>query len=413
MLGNFSAAPVIDIPHQRPCRSQMPPSGFTTKPAVRPDYLAFGQPHFSEEEIAAVTRVLRSGWVGMGPEVIAFEHELAEFIQIPHVVTVNSCTSALHLALLASGVGPGDEVIVPSLTWCSTANAALYLGAKPVLCDVDLATLCVTPATILSRLTPRTKAVVAVHFGGLAVDVAALRASLPAHITIIEDAAHALGSHYPDGRVVGASGNPVCFSFYANKNLSTGEGGAIAVADSTMANRLRSLRQHGLAVDAWKRFSHPHILPKAPPQELGFKMNYTDLQACLGRVQLRRQPEFHSCRLAVARIYANALAPLGIGLQSGCLDHRHSRHLFVIVLPIERMRLTRDEILLELRNRRIGASIHYAPLHRMPLYQHPPTVILSATDFAAERLLTLPIGARMTEADAVYVVEHCRQVLSY
>src|SRR5688572_327450 len=174
---------------------------------TRPDFLAFGRPHFSETEIEAVTRVMRSGWVGMGEETIAFERELAAAVGAPYVVTVNSCTSALFLSLLASNVGPGDEVICPSLTWCSTANAALYLGARPVFCDVDPDTLCITPESVSSRLTPRTKAVVAVHMGGLTVDIEALRAALPAHITIVEDAAHALGAAYANGRPVGSAGN--------------------------------------------------------------------------------------------------------------------------------------------------------------------------------------------------------------
>jgi len=166
---------------------------------MRSDYLAFGRPDFSDEEIAAVTRVLRSGWIGMGPEVIAFEEELAQSVGATHVVSVNSCTSALHLSLLASGIGSGDEVIVPSLTWCSTANAALYVGARAVFCDVDRTTLSMTPELVCRKLTPRTKAVVVVHFGGYAVDVAGLRQVLPSDVCIIEDAAHALGARYPDG----------------------------------------------------------------------------------------------------------------------------------------------------------------------------------------------------------------------
>src|SRR5581483_9213965 len=220
----------------------------------RSTYLPFGRPNFGDEEVAAVGRVLRSGWVGMGPETAAFEEELATAIGVPHVVTVNSCTSALFLSLLCSGVGSGDEVIVPSLTWISTANAARYLGATPVFCDIDADTLCVTPATIRARLTPRTKAVVVVHLGGLAVDVTAIRQAIPAHIALIEDAAHAFGSTLADGRPVGSSGNSTCFSFYANKNLSTGEGGAIALSDAAVADRLRSLRMHALPRDAWNRY---------------------------------------------------------------------------------------------------------------------------------------------------------------
>src|SRR3989454_9151534 len=224
---------------------------------TRREYLPFGRPNFSDQEIAAVTRVLRAGWVGMGPETIAFERELADYVGAPHVVAVNSCTSALFLSLLVNGVGPGDEVICPSLTWCSTANAALYLGARPVFCDVDADTLCVTREHVLTKVTSKTKAVMVVHFGGFAVDVGALRAALPPSVAIVEDAAHALGAKFKDGRPVGSSGNLTCFSFYANKNLSTGEGGAIALSDAKKAERLRSLRQHGMPVDAWRRFSHP------------------------------------------------------------------------------------------------------------------------------------------------------------
>lgn len=209
---------------------------------IRDTDLPFGRSNFSEKEIAAVARVLRSGWIGMGAETLAFEQELARFVRSPYVVTVNSCTSALHLALLVSGIGPGDEVIVPSLTWCSAANVALYLGARPVFCDVDTKTLCLTPKTVRAKLTAKTKAVVVVHFGGYAVDVAAISHVLPKRVNIIEDAAHALGGAYPDGRLVGSSGNLVCFSFYPNKNLATAEGGAIALADAGTADRRRSPR---------------------------------------------------------------------------------------------------------------------------------------------------------------------------
>jgi perosamine synthetase len=227
---------------------------------IRKEYLPFGKPNFSEKEIAAMTRVLRSGWIGMGPEVIAFEKELSKSIGAPYVVTVNSCTSALFLSLLVLGVGPGDEVICPSLTWCSTANVALYLGAKPIFCDIDLETLCVTPEAVLKKVSPKTKAVIAVHFGGLAAEIDPLRAVLPPNIHIVEDAAHALGAKFANGKPVGSSGNLSCFSFYANKNLSTGEGGAIALFDENLAERLRTLRQHGLDSDAWKRFSEPRTL---------------------------------------------------------------------------------------------------------------------------------------------------------
>ncbi len=375
---------------------------------IRGEYLAFGKPAFSEAEIAAVAAALRSGWVGMGPETIAFETELAAALGVPHVVTVNSCTSALFLSLVAHGVGPGDEVICPSLTWCATANVALYLGATPVFCDIDPDTMCVTAATVAAKLSPKTKAVMVVHYGGLAADITAIRKALPEGVAIIEDAAHALGARFADGQPVGSSGNLSCFSFYANKNLSTGEGGAIALRDEAVADRLRSLRQNGLSSDAWKRYTHPLTALTTGPIELGYKMNFTDLQAVIGRVQLRRQPEFREVRQAIAIRYHELLgrADCGISFQRGLADESHAKHLFVITLPVEKMPLTRDEFILQLRKRNIGASVHYAPLHRMSLYVPEKQPALPATERLSARNVTLPISASMTRQDAEYVSGH-------
>lgn len=388
-------------------------------PTERHEYLPFGKPDFGDAEVAAITRVLRSGWVGMGPETIAFEQELADACRARHVVTVNSCTSALFLSLLASGVGPGDEVIVPSLTWISTANVAAHLGATPVFCDVDPITMCVTPATIRACLSPRTRAVIVVHLGGLAVDVKAVRRALPKHIAVVEDAAHAFGALYPDGTAVGSSGHLTCFSFYANKNLSTGEGGAIALKQTETAARLRSLRQHALPNDAWKRFTDARALTPGGIAELGYKMNYTDLQASIGRIQLRRQGEFAERRRAIASLYADALRslPWSIDVQAGVTLAEHARHLFLVRLPIRELGRSRNDVLAGLRNRNIGASVHYTPAHHMPLYQHQPRQ-LPVTDRLAEQLLTLPISASMSLHDAEVVIaaladELSRDVLGY
>lgn len=379
---------------------------------IRETYLPFGKPDFSEEEIAAVSRVMRSGWIGMGPETIAFESELANYLCTPHVVTVNSCTSALFLSLLVHGVVPGDEVICPSLTWCSTANAALYLGARPVLCDVDPDTFCVTPEIVREKITPKTKAVMIVHMAGMAVEVDEIRKALPEHIVIIEDAAHALGSRFGNGRPVGSSGNLTCFSFYANKNLSTAEGGAIALYDDKLAERLCSLRQHGLTADAWKRFSHPQCALVPGVIELGYKMNYTDLQACIGRIQLRRQAEFYAVRLNIAKRYYDGLREISpsIKFQRNILSPTHARHLFQILLPLEGMKITRNELLLELRNRNVGAAIHYSPLHLMPLYAREGQIRLPNTETICGRIMTLPISASMSMEDAEYVLEQFKEL---
>jgi dTDP-4-amino-4,6-dideoxygalactose transaminase len=370
-------------------------------------YLAFGMPDFSDEEIAAVARVLRSGWVGMGPETIAFERELAAFVGAEHVVAVNSCTSALFAVLAVLNIGPGDEVVVPSLTWCSTANAVLYRGATPVFCDVDSDTMSATPAAVAAALTDKTKAVVHVHFGGLAADMELLRNVVPENVAIIEDAAHALGAIYPGGDPVGSSGNLTCFSFYANKNLSTADGGAVAVRDAPLAEAVRQLTQQGLQSDAWKRFSHPMAALTPAIAGLGYKMNFTDLQASIGRVQLRRQAEFEERRKRIARIYRQRLSGDGtdIRFQSGLDAPGHARHLFVVRVPLGRMTIGRDELLLELRARNIGASIHYAPLHTLPLYRPYLRGTLPVTEEIMHDILTLPIGPRMTDDDAARVAE--------
>lgn len=371
-------------------------------------YLPFGRPNFSDREIEALSAVLRSGWVGPGPETAAFERELALAVEAPEVVTTSSGTAALFLALRVLGVGPADEVICPSLTWCSTANAALYLGARPVFCDVDERTLCLNADDVAARLSPRTKAVVAVHFGGLAADITTLRSRLPPSVHLVEDAAHAFGARYADGRVVGSSGHLTCFSFSASKNLSTGEGGAVALFDRAAAARLRRLRQCGQAADAWTRLSDPRTNPATQDLvELGYKMNFTDLQAAVGRVQLARQPELCAIRTAIARRYASALMDRhpDVLLQDHCTASSHAKYLFVIQLrraPAGR----RDALLRWLRERSIGAGVHYRPLHMMPLYSTAGSrAALAVTEQVCDRILTLPISASLTVADADVVLE--------
>lgn len=380
----------------------------------RLNYLAFGTPDYTEEEIDAVARVMRSGWVGMGQETVSFEQELSEYLGAPEVVTVNSCTSALFLALLVENVNAGDEVIIPSLTWCATANAALYLRAIPVFCDIDAETFCVTAKSILEKVTSRTKAVIVVHYGGYAIDVDQLRNTLPASISIIEDAAHAMGARHANGKRVGASGNSVCFSFYANKNLSTADGGAIALFDSVKAERLRSLRMSGLASHAWSRYIKPSSAFDFALNDLGYKMNFTDLQSAIGRVQLRRLDGMTATRKTLAERYRHRFNEYGLTVlfQAGAFDERHARHLLVASCGEERTGFSRDSLVLALREQNIGASIHYQPLHTQPLYQRYGPWKLPVTESVAKRIMTLPISARMTIEDVDYVCAHLANIIS-
>lgn len=375
-------------------------------------YLPFGRPSFSEEEIEAVAQTMRSGWVGQGRQCQSFEKELAEYCEAKEAVLLNSCTSALFLSLKELGVGPGDEVICPSFTWYSTANAALYLGARVVFADIDYETMCVTPDSIKRCLTPATKAVVVVHLGGYAVDVRQVREALPHSVAIVEDAAHAIGARYSDGSPIGSSGNLTCFSFYANKNLSTGEGGAILLNEVSQAKHFRQLRLHALNLDAWKRFtSSKSLLVSNPLEELGYKMNYTDMQASIGRVQLRRLGEFGAIRKAIAAKYVERLPSVlpGVGFQASCVSNYHSRHLFLIRLPLDRMPFEREGFVERLRDRNIGASIHYTPLHWMPLYEAKGD--LPVTEAVFKEIVTLPISASMNVGDAEVVVDAIKEIL--
>lgn len=274
--------------------------------------------------------------------------------------------------------------------------------------------MCVTQESITAKLSPRTKAAIIVHYGGYAIDVATLRQALPSHVTIIEDAAHALGSRYPSGRRVGASGNSVCFSFYANKNLSTADGGAIALFDARKAERLRSLRMSGMDSHAYSRYTKPSTAFVAGVAELGYKMNFTDLQAAIGRVQLRRLDEMAFTRKQIADHYKKRLDSLGIMIpfQTGAFDDSHARHLLVAQFDLEKTGIQRDALLLALRAMNIGASIHYRPLHGQPLYAQHGVCALPITEALAEKIMTFPISAKMTLADVDYVVEQLAYLLN-
>ncbi len=363
-----------------------------------------GQPDFSDEECAAAVRVLRSGWVGPGPEVDAFEEELANYVGAQRVVTVSSCTAALTLSLKVLGVGQGDEVICPSLTWVADASAILSLGARPVFCDVDQTTFSASVETVLPHVSEKTKAVVLVHYGGLASSPQPIRDALPPHIAIVEDAAHALGAKYPDGNAVGSSGNLTCFSFYANKNLSTVDGGAIALESTSQADRLALLRQHGVSTTAIQRINI-NADRTTEIVEPGYKMSYSDLSAAIGRVQLRRQAEFDTHRRKLARSYVGQTENVGLNLQfqDNVLASGHARHLIAALLPHSGDFELRNAVRRHLKSRGIHAGVHYDALHRQGALSG--SADLPTTDDLARRLLSLPIGPRVTVDQTVDCVD--------
>jgi dTDP-4-amino-4,6-dideoxygalactose transaminase len=349
----------------------------------------------------------------MGDETLRFEEELSKYLGANEVVTVNSCTSALFLSLLVEGVGKNDEVIVPSLTWCASVNAILYLGATPVFCDIDEKNMCADINSIQEKITNKTKAIIVVHYGGFSIDIEFLKRLLPKKISIIEDAAHAFGGSYPNGKKVGTSKNSVCFSFYANKNLSTGEGGAIALFDENKANKLRKLRNNGLEKDAWKRYLNINKFSLSSIDELGYKMNFTDLQASIGRVQLRRMNDMNKQRSKLINYYINQLEKVNkkILFQEKITSKSHAKHLFVMRVNKEWSGLKRDEFLKQLRSKNIGATIHYKPLHLYSLYKEFDKKDLKITNKIYSEILTLPISASLKIFQIDIIINEIKNII--
>jgi dTDP-4-amino-4,6-dideoxygalactose transaminase len=388
---------------------------------TREKMLPFARPFFGEEEIAEVVDSLRSGWITAGPKVQRFEAEFGAYVGTAHAIAVNSCTAALQIALAALGVGSGDEVIVPTLTFCSTANVAVHLGARPVLVDVGK-DFNVTAEAVEAAMTPRTKAIVPVHYGGQACDLAAIYEIAARHrVAVVEDAAHAAGATYRGHKIgsdalgsalAGVAPEGVrrltCFSFYAIKNMTTGEGGMIATADGALAEQARLLALHGMSRDAWKRYTsagswyYEVVLP-------GYKENMTDIQAALGIHQLRRLEEFVTIRRRYAAIYDQAFAAMPeVEPPLARSDRRHAYHLYAIRLRLEQLDIDRAQFIEALRARNIGTSVHFIPVHLHPFYQERfgyRRGDLPAAEHLYERLISLPLYPAMSEAEVGDVIE--------
>lgn len=378
--------------------------------------IPFFRPSIGEAEISAVVESLRSGWLTTGPQTGAFEAEFRALMGGDvHAIAVNSATAALHLGLEALGVGPGDEVILPTMTFTATAEVIRYLGATPVFVDMDPATITISTETVAAAITPRTKVLMPVHFAGRACDMTALRALADAHgLYILDDAAHALPTRHA-GALIGAmtSGADVtAFSFYANKTMTTGEGGMLVTASNKIADRARKMRLHGIDRDVFDRFTNIKASWAYDVVEAGYKYNLTDLAAAIGRVQLRRIDEFQMARSEIAARYDSAFADLPMILPPhAATGDTHSWHLYIIQLTDEAP-LTRDEFITQLQNVGVATSVHYRPLHQMTYWKPiAEDRTFPAADAYFTRCVSLPMFMAMTEAEQARVIEVVREVL--
>ncbi|MFT4242738.1 MAG: DegT/DnrJ/EryC1/StrS family aminotransferase [Acidovorax sp.] len=379
-------------------------------------FLPFARPDIGEAEIAAVTQALRSGWVTTGPQTRAFEQAFSTYLGGGlESIAVNSATAGLHLALEALGIGPGDEVIAPTLTFTATVEVVRYLGADPVLVDVDPVTLNIAPDRIRAAITPRTKAIMPVHYGGLACDIDAILSIAREHgLKVVEDAAHALPTTWR-GTLVGRLPSDVTvFSFYANKTITTGEGGMAVTRDPALAQRMRTMRLHGMNRDAFDRFTSKTPAWYYEVIAPGFKYNMTDVAAAMGIEQLARLPGFVQRRQQLAARYHAELAALPLTLPAAAPEgDTHAWHLYVIRLRDE-ARATRDELIQALSDRGIGTSVHYVPLHRHPYWRDryglTPEMFPHA-DAAYQRMVSIPLFTAMSDDDQGRVIAALHEVL--
>jgi dTDP-4-amino-4,6-dideoxygalactose transaminase len=373
------------------------------------DFLVFGAPAIGEDEIDEVIDSLRSGWLGTGPKVAQLEEDFAAYQCAPHAVAVSSCTAALHLGILVAGLEPGDEVITTPLTFCATANAIIHAGATPLLADVDPRTMNIDPAAIEAAITPRTRAIIPVHFAGRPCDVAAIRDLATRHeLVVIEDCAHAIETRY-NGDAAGTFGDFGCFSFYVTKNVTTGEGGMILARSAEDAARLRTLALHGLSADAWRRFSDDgfkHYYVTEP----GFKYNMMDLQAAIGIHQLRRVEANWRRRGEIWARYQQAFDGLPVTRPVPPEPStRHAFHLYTLLIDGDR-----DAFLESLTHQGIGAGVHYMSLAEHPCYRQRygwrPEDFPHAARIGRSTV-SLPLSAKLTDDDVSRVIDAVTGIL--
>jgi dTDP-4-amino-4,6-dideoxygalactose transaminase len=377
------------------------------KRRLRVHFLPFALPDTDDRELAEIREVLKAGWVTTGPKTKKFEAEFAARVGAKHAIAVNSCTAAMHLALEAIGLREGDEVITTPYTFAATAEVVRYFGAQPRFVDVDPVTLNINPDLLEASVTPRTKAILPVHVAGLPADLdPILEIACRRGVPVIEDAAHAFPSLYK-GKMIGSIGDITCFSFYATKTITTGEGGMICTNNDAWAERCRTMSLHGISKDAWKRYTaegswyYEIIAP-------GFKYNMTDVAAAIGRVQLDKAQAMLERRQEIANRYNAAFSAFReLGIPPDRADCQHAWHLYMLRLRLDRLRIDRAQCIELLKERNIGASVHFIPLHLHPYYRE--TYGFQPEDFPVAyheylREISLPIYSKMSGADVDDVI---------
>lgn len=382
---------------------------------MREKMLPFSLPCIEKDDIQAVVHVLKSLWITTGPKAAEFEKAFGDYVGAPYACALTSATAGMHLALKALNIGKEDEVITPSMTWVSTLNLIDMAGAKPVLSDIDPSTLMMTPEMIKPLITPRTKAVIPVHFAGAPADMDGFRELSRQHgFTLIEDAAHSIGTEYK-GKKIGAEGISI-FSFHPIKNMTTGEGGMVCCHDEEFIRKIRRYKFHGMDKDAWSRYKKMDS-PVVEVIEPGYKYNFLDLLAALGLTQLAKIEKMNSRREVLYKSYEKHLKNIEeiktLGMPA--YPHRHCWHLFIIQLDLEKIKMTRNEFIEELKKRNIGSGIHFHAAHLHQYFRENygyQKGMLPHTEHVTERMLSLPLFPTMKEKDVKDVVNAIKDILA-